>query len=157
MPGETEATQWDPHKTQKQNFAAMGLESDPRPRGGRNKKGTKGSIMETSEKPEFQLDGSDEATFQSDAYDELRAMSSKMRTTGKALPKRLTSNQRIIVEKLMKAHGTDVEAMARDIKLNRMQHTEGVLRGLVKSYLAYPCLEGGGNRGFHAPKKSLGR
>ena len=54
----------------------------------------------------------------------------------------------------MKAHGGDVGAMARDRKLNRLQHSEGVLRNLVKSYHAYPILAGGGHRGFYAPKKS---
>lgn len=74
--------------------------------------------------------------------------------SGKALPKRLTTHQRSVVEALVKAHGGDVGAMARDRKLNRLQHSEGVLRNLVKSYHAYPILAGGGHRGFYAPKKS---
>jgi hypothetical protein len=40
---------------------------------------------------------------------ELRAACSKERKTGKAPPKRLTTHQRQIVERLVKAHGDDVQ------------------------------------------------
>jgi hypothetical protein len=59
---------------------------------------------------------------------ELRAICGKERLSGKALPKRLTTNQRSVVEALVKAHGSDFGAMARDRKLNRLQHAEGVTR-----------------------------
>ena len=46
-------------------------------------------------------------------------------------------------------HGDDLNAMARDRKLNAMQHTVSVLRDLVVSYVAYPELvEGGGSLDF---------
>jgi len=48
--------------------------------------------------------------------------------------------------------------MARDRKLNAMQHTVSVLRELVVSYVAYPELvEGGGSLDFRAPKKTNNR
>jgi hypothetical protein len=40
---------------------------------------------------------------------ELRVVCNKERKTGKAPPKRLTSHQRQIVEKLIAAHGEDVQ------------------------------------------------
>lgn len=44
---------------------------------------------------------------------ELRALSNKQRKTGKAAPKRLTTHQKQIVERLIAAHGDDVEVGAR--------------------------------------------
>lgn len=156
LPGASGETKWDIHKTPTENYAAMGLELDGVPRMGRNSK-PKNKIEEMVEGGEFQLDANDEEkTFQSDAYDELRAICYKERSTGKALPQRLTTNQRNVIEKLIKAHGSDIVKMAKDIKLNRMQHSQGVLRKMVTSFISYPCLADGGHRGFHAPKKSLG-
>jgi hypothetical protein len=40
---------------------------------------------------------------------ELRALNNKQRKTGKAAPKRLTPHQKQIVERLIEAHGDDVE------------------------------------------------
>jgi len=88
--------------------------------------------------------------------DELTAACSKIRSTGKAAPKKLTSKQRGVVEKLIAKHGEDLTAMFKDRKLNAMQHTRATLEALIESYRAYPELEHGGFRGFHAPKKSLG-
>lgn len=76
----------------------------------------------------------------------------QVRSTGKALPKRLTSHQRQIVGRLLAAHGDDIPAMARDRKLNSMQHSEGVLRALVESYHYWK--EGSGVD-FRVPNKRL--
>ena len=61
-----------------------------------------------------------------------------------------------IVGALVAKHGADLNAMARDRKLNAMQHTVAQLRNLVVSLMAYPELleEGGGKLGFRAPIKS---
>lgn len=76
----------------------------------------------------------------------------QVRSTGKALPKRLTTHQRQIVGRLLAAHGDDIAAMARDRKLNAMQHSEGVLRALVESYKHWK--EGSGVD-FRVPHKRL--
>lgn len=78
----------------------------------------------------------------------------QVRSTGKALPKRLTSHQRQIVGRLVAAHGDDVHAMARDLKLNSMQHSEGALRALLESFRYWK--EGSGVD-FRVPHKSLGK
>ena len=74
---------------------------------------------------------------------------------GDAPPRRLTTKQTEIVRRLVEAHGEDVQAMWRDRKLNDMQHTPAVLRGMLVSYLAHPKLQqqGGGARDFRAPIK----
>ena len=57
--------------------------------------------------------------------------------------------------KLIDKHGKDnVDAMVRDIKLNSMQHSSGVLKKMVESYFAYPNLiNGEGRRDFHSIQK----
>ena len=57
-----------------------------------------------------------------------------------APPKRLTTKQRRVVGALVAKHGHDLNAMARDRKLNAMQHTIAQLRELVVSFAAYPDL-----------------
>ena len=54
---------------------------------------------------------------------------------GKAAPERLTQMQRVYIGKLVQKYGTDLKAMARDIKLNKMQHSVDKLRQLVRAYL----------------------
>lgn len=82
----------------------------------------------------------------------LRCALLQVRSTGKAAPKRLTTHQRQIVGRLLAAHGDDIAAMARDRKLNSMQHPEGVLRALVESYQHWK--EGSGVD-FRVPHKRL--
>eukprot|EP00951_Prasinocladus_malaysianus_P010781 scaffold79458_cov46-Prasinocladus_malaysianus.AAC.2 len=65
---------------------------------------------------------------------ELRALNNLQRKTGKAAPKRLTPHQKQIISRLIEAHGGDVEAMARNRKLNDMQHSEGKLRMMLESH-----------------------
>ncbi len=75
-----------------------------------------------------------------------------MRSSGKAAPKRLTSHQRQIVQRLIGRHGEDVAAMQHDRKLNPMQHSQGVLRQLIASYHHWG--EGAGVD-FRVPNKRL--
>lgn len=49
----------------------------------------------------------------------------------------LTSRQKRVVAALVEKHGANFAAMARDIKLNVMQHPEGKLRKLVLSFHAF--------------------
>lgn len=65
---------------------------------------------------------------------DLRAVLGKVRSTGRAAPKRLTKHQRDIVARLIVAHGDDTRAMMMDRKLNPMQHSEGALHKLIASY-----------------------
>ena len=70
-------------------------------------------------------------------------------------PKKLTTVQIRVIGKLIEAHGRDnVDAMAKDMKLNKMQHSPGVLKKMVESYFAYPNLiDGEGRRDFHSVQK----
>lgn len=156
LPGATRETEWNKDATHLENFAKHGLAVDP------NKTGRRGRNSAPTSAPGGGGGGkkggagktlADEAIVDGD---ESRGAFGQMRSTGPAPPRRLTTHQRNIVGKLIEKHGHDVEAMFRDIKLNKMQHTVGVLMGLCESYHAYPDLGAkGGNRDFRAPKRRL--
>ena len=55
----------------------------------------------------------------------------------------------------MEAHGSDVVAMARDLKLNALQHTPAKLKEMLESYAA--TVGGGAGPRFRAPVKCLGK
>ena len=61
----------------------------------------------------------------------------EVRSSGPAPPAKLTSTQQRIFEGLLSAHGGDLEAMARDKKLNPMLLTVGRLRKMLLSYEAF--------------------
>ena len=90
-----------------------------------------------------------------EVVDEINATFGKQRSTGKRPPKKLTTVQIRVIGKLIEAHGRDnVDAMAKDMKLNKMQHSPGVLKKMVESYFAYPNLiDGEGRRDFHSVQK----
>ncbi|CAG9466738.1 unnamed protein product [Pedinophyceae sp. YPF-701] len=90
----------------------------------------------------------------SESDDELRALLSKTRKTGVAAPKRLTPTQVRVVEELIAAHGDDVARMARDIKRNKMQHTEGKLRMMIRSYNHWGN-DPANRHDFRVPRKGL--
>ena len=52
----------------------------------------------------------------------------------KTIGPRMTSGERKFVESLLKAHGLNYKAMAKNIKLNRSQETAGHLRRKVERY-----------------------
>lgn len=83
---------------------------------------------------------------------DLRAALGKVRSTGLAAPKRLTSHQRAIVSRLLARHGEDTRAMMMDRKLNPMQHSEGALRKLIDSYRHWSANSG---VDFRVPIKGL--
>eukprot|EP00891_Asterochloris_glomerata_P008118 jgi/Astpho2/8118/Aster-x0798 len=81
-------------------------------------------------------DESQAAAFQPD--DDFKAeILGEVRSSGPALPAKLTSTQQRIFEGLLAAHGDDLEAMARDKKLNPMLLTAGKLRKMLLSYEAF--------------------
>jgi hypothetical protein len=71
----------------------------------------------------------------------------------------LTSTQAAVISRLVAAHGpTDLAAMARDTKRNRMLLPPSKLRLLVAAWEAAGVAgEGGVRCRFSAPIKSLGR
>ena len=72
--------------------------------------------------------------------DEIAGAVGRQRSTGKRAPQQLTATQRRVVAALVAAHGEDVGAMAKDLKLNKMQHSAGVLRKMVASFReCAPC------------------
>ena len=84
--------------------------------------------------------------------DELAGALGQQRSSGKRAPKMLTGTQRRVVQRLVETYGDDIAAMARDTKINRMQHSRSVLYKLVEAYKAYGDLSN--VKAFHAPKKS---
>ena len=151
LPGAAEDTTWQEDTTHVSNYSVVGIVSDPNAVGktGRNAKAPLGGS--SADEPE---DTSVAATA-TVGGDEVRGLLGQVRSTGLAPPKRLTTKQRRIVGALVAKHGHDLNAMARDRKLNAMQHTIAQLRELVVSFAAYPdLLESGGALDFRAPIKT---
>ena len=151
LPGAAEDTAWQEDTTHVGNYSVVGIVSDPNAVGktGRNSKAPLGASG--AEEPE---DTSVAATAIVGG-DEVRGLLGQVRSTGLAPPKRLTTKQRRVVGALVAKHGHDLNAMARDRKLNAMQHTIAQLRELVVSFAAYPdLLESGGALDFRAPIKT---
>eukprot|EP00882_Tetradesmus_deserticola_P010806 GHRQ01011416.1.p2 GENE.GHRQ01011416.1~~GHRQ01011416.1.p2 ORF type:complete len:196 (+),score=75.08 GHRQ01011416.1:250-837(+) len=119
------SAQWVEEQTLTRNYQANKFVLDPNEGFGRNKRT---APLKSKEEREAE----DGGTYSDD--DELRVVCNQQRKTGKAPPKRLTSHQRQIVEKLTAAHGEDVQAMFRDRKLNPMQHSVGKLTELLEAY-----------------------
>ena len=67
-------------------------------------------------------------------------------------PTPLTGNQRVIIQRLLRAHGSNVDAMARDRKTNKMLLTAAKLRRMILAYQMYPD---GHRVAFNTPKKGL--
>uniref|UniRef100_A0A061SBI4 Nucleolar protein 16 n=1 Tax=Tetraselmis sp. GSL018 TaxID=582737 RepID=A0A061SBI4_9CHLO len=133
------SVQWDENKTLKYNYKANGFLNS-----------VKGRSAQNPVPEEVENANKIEGDFADD--DELRILMAKQRKTGKAAPQRLTSHQKQIVEKLIEAHGSDVEAMSKDRKLNSMLHSEGKLRRMLESYTHWMGKTG---VDFRVPKKRL--
>ena len=84
--------------------------------------------------------------------DELAGALGQQRSSGKRAPKMLTGTQRRVVQRLVETYGDDIAAMARDTKINKMQHSRSVLYKLVEAYKVSGDLAK--VKAFHAPKKS---
>lgn len=132
---------WDDEQHVAANMERMGLVADVTAGFGRN--ATRDAVAAAAADP---------AVLEAAPDDELAAACGQQRSTGRAPPKRLTTRQRQIVQRLVDAHGADVEAMARDRRLNTMQHSAGALHGLLESFHHW---HPGSGVGFRAPNKRL--
>tara|TARA_B110000459_G_scaffold189588_1_gene223890 strand:- start:53 stop:640 length:588 start_codon:yes stop_codon:yes gene_type:complete len=150
LPGAAGDTNWNQDTTHVGNYSNVGIVSDPNAVGktGRN---SRALVVDGEIKPK----DTSVASTATIGGDEVRGLLGQVRSTGLAPPKRLTTKQRRIVGALVEKYGEDLNAMARDRKLNAMQHTIAQLRDLVVSFVAYPeLLDGGGSLDFRAPMKS---
>ncbi|EIE21391.1 hypothetical protein COCSUDRAFT_48090 [Coccomyxa subellipsoidea C-169] len=130
---------WDREKPLTSNYASNKVLQDPNAGFGRN---AKPDIIQDDE----------EIDNEAESDDDLRALEGKCRRSGPAPLQKLTTNQRQIMERLKEAHGDDLQAMARDKKLNRMLLTEGKLRKMIA---AYETVGDRGRCGFRVPNKRL--
>jgi len=143
----TLSSQWNTKRTLKKNYednkvavnvnASIGMDVDEEERTEKPKKATKVDMVPVS------------------VVDEINATLGKQRSTGRRPPKKLTTVQIRVIGRLIEKHGEkNVDAMAKDIKLNKMQHSAGVLKKMLESYFAYPQLiNGEGRRDFHSVQK----
>lgn len=58
----------------------------------------------------------------------------KQHPDGTRPPAPLTANQRRIMQSLAEKHGSDVEAMAKDSKRNKMLHSAGTLKRMLQAF-----------------------
>ncbi|KFM23285.1 Nucleolar protein 16 [Auxenochlorella protothecoides] len=136
--------EWAHESTVVANYGRLGFVGNPNRLFGRN------AVPVCAPEPSSHAPGSDAEEAVDD--DDLRAVLGKVRSTGPAAPKRLTKHQRDIVARLVAAHGDDTRAMMMDLKLNPMQHSEGVLQKLIASYKHWGP---GAGVEFRVPVKSL--
>ncbi|KAG2428667.1 hypothetical protein HXX76_011372 [Chlamydomonas incerta] len=120
-----QSVDWDETDTLEENYARNALVADPNLLLGRKAKQT--PLVD----PE-QRRAAGEETYSDD--DEQRAALKKPRKSGKAPPPRITTTQREVVKALLDKHGDDTKAMMLDIKLNKMQHSQGELQRLIEAY-----------------------
>ncbi|GLI63947.1 hypothetical protein VaNZ11_007110 [Volvox africanus] len=117
--------EWSEKDTLNSNYSRNRLVSDPNVLLGRKEKKT--PLVPAAARKE-----AGEETFSDD--DEQRAALHLPRKSGKKPPARPTATQRKVVGALLEKHGEDVHAMMMDVKLNKMQHSEGELRKLIEAY-----------------------
>jgi nucleolar protein 16 len=82
----------------------------------------------------------------------MRTLEGRERRSGKAPPQKLTTHQTTIVQKLVEAHGADIEGMVMDSKLNRMLLPASKLRKMVAAFHMYSERE---RCNFRVPSKRL--
>ncbi|KAL2653630.1 hypothetical protein R1flu_021758 [Riccia fluitans] len=118
-------------------YAAQGFVANPNVLGARDRSA---HSVQSVELQSVRMD-MDSKFDSDDETDEVKSALNKVRKDGKKAPvKRLTKMQRVYFSRLIQKHGFDYQAMARDIKLNEMQHPEGSLRKYVAQFLAYEKL-----------------
>lgn len=123
------------------NYEKLGLAADVNSRRGRNSRSAS-------------IDAKVAAVDDPVLDEDLAAAMGHMRSSGKAPPQRPTPRQRTIVQRLTDAHGDDVDAMTKDIKLNAMQHSKGQLIKLIES-CKYWSQKGNVGVEFRVPTKRL--
>ena len=143
--------EWGTARTLRENYGRNGLVLDvnnAQPQVKRGKGGGRALVLAPAE------GGGGGEGRPAHVRDELAGALGQQRSSGKRPPKMLTGSQRRVVQRLVGAYGDDLAAMARDTKINKMQHSRSVLAKLVEAYKAYEDLQSGGCKAFHAPKKS---
>lgn len=157
----TTTTTWNPSRPLSKNYAAAGVAVDANSRYGRNHRP---SGLKEDEGSDNDDDGGGNST-----DDDLRAVSGlPRRHAARAPPPKLTSTQERVISTLRKAHGDDLQAMVKDIKLNRMLLPASKLRKMIEAddfwgrRPSKPSLDqvgveckGRGRCGFRMPRKSL--
>eukprot|EP00230_Micromonas_polaris_P008805 CAMPEP_0117641330 /NCGR_PEP_ID=MMETSP0802-20121206/9296_1 /TAXON_ID=38833 /ORGANISM="Micromonas sp., Strain CCMP2099" /LENGTH=206 /DNA_ID=CAMNT_0005446309 /DNA_START=74 /DNA_END=692 /DNA_ORIENTATION=- len=148
LPGADEDTVWHENTTHVGNYHNVGIVSDANAVGKTGRNSNRAFLVSTgSTSAETKAKDTTIASTATIGGDEVKGALGERRSTGLAPPKRLTTKQRRIVGALVSKYGfEDLNAMARDRKLNAMQHTIALLRELVVSFVAYPDLlkKGGG-------------
>lgn len=85
--------------------------------------------------------------------EDLKAALGEMRSSGKAPPTRPTPRQRALIDRLVSAHGNDIDAMVRDRKLNSKQQSAGQLKKLIDRCAYWSSPQVGVD--FRVPNKRL--
>lgn len=116
---------WQKEKGYSENYKEAGLLSDINAGFGRNLK----TDALQAESDARDSDGQDAVL-----DEDFAAAMGQQRPSGPAPPPRLTSHQRQIMQRLVTAHGEDVEAMRRDTKLNSMLLPASKLQKMLQSY-----------------------
>lgn len=120
---------WDVQDGLDVNYAANGFLADPNAGFGRNL-----AVDHIKERAMALENGSLE--YESD--DDLRQFEGKLRRDGKrAQVNKPTFHQQRIIERLLDAHGEDIEAMVKDRKLNSMLLPASKLRKLIEGNKTY--------------------
>lgn len=65
---------------------------------------------------------------------DLQLALSQQHPEGARPPAPLTANQRKVIQRLIDAHGTDVDAMVKDSKRNKMLHSAGKLKRMLQAF-----------------------
>lgn len=121
---------WDDQERLHGNYVANGLMADANAGFGRNS-GAAHPIQEIA----AAIEAGEEAE---DSDDDLRQAEGKQRRDGqRAGLSKPTTHQQQILERLIQAHGGDLEAMVKDRKLNSMLLPASKLRKLIEGYKFY--------------------
>ena len=162
-------TSWNPARPLTKNYAAVGVAADANARYGRNRRPSVLDVKANDEGEE-EGNGSDGDGGGNSTDDDLRAVSGLPRKhSARAPPPKLTSTQERVISALREAHGpNNVEAMVKDIKLNRMLLPASKLKKMIEADDFWgkrpgkPSLDqvgvegkGRGRCGFRMPRKSL--
>ena len=163
-------TIWDPARPLTKNYAAAGVAADAKARYGRNHRPSALRVPAEEEEEEASAGRDDNDGGGDSTDDDLRAVSGLPRKhSARAPPPKLTSTQEMVISALREAHGSDVEAMVKDIKLNRMLLPASKLKKMIEADDFWgrrpgkPSLDprvgvegkGRGRCGFRMPRKSL--
>jgi nucleolar protein 16 len=137
LPGVATATGWDEDVTPSANYKRLGLSASLQADKGRSH-GVRAAAAAAAAAASAPPDAPQPLGRLATAGDpeSLRLATGRRLARGARPPRPLTARQRRLVGALVAAHGDDVAAMARDTKLNPLQHTGSALRVLVDAFAA---------------------